>query len=187
VHEDLAPHPISPYGAGKLAGEGYCSAFWGAYRLPTISLRFSNIYGPFSYHKGSVIAKFLRQVLLGEALTVFGDGEQTRDFLYVGDLCRALAKALEVDLPFGQAIQLGSGGETSINQLVSLVRQVVGRDRLPPVNYAPPRPGEILRNFVATARAQQFLNFAALTDLEVGLEKTWEWFKENYEPNHASR
>ena len=138
VHEDMAPHPISPYGAGKLAGEGYCSAFWGSYGLKTISLRFSNVYGPFSYHKASVIAKFFRQVQLGEPLTVFGDGEQTRDFLYVGDLCQAIIRALEAPLPFGQAIQLGSGRETSINQLVGLLRQVVGETIFPPVRYAPP-------------------------------------------------
>jgi UDP-glucose 4-epimerase len=93
VHEDMAPHPISAYGAGKLAGEGYCSAFWGAYGLKTISLRFSNVYGPISYHKGSVIAKFFRQVQVGQPLTVFGDGEQTRDFLLVEDLCQAVVKA----------------------------------------------------------------------------------------------
>ncbi len=179
VHEDMAPHPISPYGAGKLAGEGYCSAFWGAYGLPTISLRFSNVYGPFSYHKGSVVAKFFRQVQLGEPLTVYGDGEQTRDFLYVEDLCHAIGRALEDDLPFGQAIQLGCGRETSINQLVAILRQVVGPNRLPPVQYVPPRAGEIFRNYVAIDRARQYLNFSPATGLETGLHKTWEWFKRN--------
>lgn len=178
VHEGMAPHPISPYGAGKLAGEGYCSAFWGAYALPTICLRFSNIYGPFSYHKGSVIAKFFRQVQLGEALTVFGDGNQTRDFLYVEDLCQAISKSLEADLPFGQAIQLGSGGETSINRLVDLLPQVVGQDRFPPVQYAPPRPGEIFRNFVSIDRARKYLNFSPQVSLPEGLEKTWTWFRQ---------
>jgi UDP-glucose 4-epimerase len=177
VHEDMVPHPISPYGAGKLAGEGYCSAFRGAYGLPTISLRFSNIYGPFSYHKGSVVAKFFRQVQRGKPLTVFGDGQQTRDFLYVGDLCQAIGRALEVDLPFGQAIQLGCGREISVNQLVGLLGRVVGQDRLPPVEYAPPRPGEIFRNFVAIDRARQYLDFSPVTPLEMGLQKTWEWFE----------
>ncbi|MFZ2089991.1 MAG: NAD-dependent epimerase/dehydratase family protein, partial [Desulfobaccales bacterium] len=78
VHEDMPPSPLSPYGAGKLAGEGYCSAFWGSYGLKTVPLRFSNIYGPFSYHKGSVIAQFFRQIMAQEELTIFGDGEQTR-------------------------------------------------------------------------------------------------------------
>lgn len=118
VHEDMPPHPISPYGAGKLAGEAYCSAFWGSYGLKTISLRFSNVYGLFSYYKSSVIAKFFRQVQVGEPIAVFGDGEQTRDFPYVGDLCQGIIKALEARLLFGQAIQLGSGRGTSINKML---------------------------------------------------------------------
>jgi UDP-glucose 4-epimerase len=86
VHEDMVPRPISPYGASKLAAEGYCAAFWGSYGLKTVSLRFTNVYGPYSYNKGSVIAKFFRRVLAGEELLIYGDGEQTRDFVMV-NLC----------------------------------------------------------------------------------------------------
>ncbi len=177
VHEDMAPHPISPYGASKLAGEGYCSAFHGAYGLPTVSLRFSNIYGPWSYHKGSVIAKFFRCIQQGTPLTVYGDGEQTRDFLFVEDLCRAIVTALDAPVPFGGPIQLGCGRETSINQLLAVMRQIVGDARFPAVEYAPSRPGEVLRNFVSIARAQKLLDFSPSSDLEGGLQKTWEWFQ----------
>jgi UDP-glucose 4-epimerase len=177
VHEGMAPHPISPYGAGKLAGEGYCSAFWGSFGLQTVALRFSNVYGPYSYHKASVIAKFFRQMQLGEPLTIFGDGEQTRDFLFVEDLCQAIFRALEAELPFGQAIQLGGGRETSINQLVHFLHRVVGTDRFPPVIYAPTRQGEVMRNYVSIVRAKEYLGFSPVTDLEIGLQKTWEWFK----------
>lgn len=179
VHEGMAPHPISPYGASKLAGEGYCSAFWGAYGLRTVSLRFSNIYGPFSYHKGSVIAKFLRGVQAGKPLTIYGDGRQTRDFLFVGDLCRGIAGALEAPVPFGQPIQLGSGRETSVNAMVNLMRQVVGNGAFPPVEFAPSRQGEVLRNFVSIARAEKYLGFSPPTDLLSGLQQTWDWFKGN--------
>ncbi|ABK17872.1 NAD-dependent epimerase/dehydratase family protein [Syntrophobacter fumaroxidans] len=177
VHEDMPPNPISPYGASKLAGEGYCSAFWGAYGLPTVSLRFSNIYGPFSYHKGSVIAKFFREVQAGKPLTIYGDGEQTRDFLFVGDLCQGIARALEAPLPFGGSIQLGSGRETTVNSMVALMREAVGGDWFPPVTYAPPRAGEVLRNYVSTARAEKYLDFSPATDLPSGLTETWKWFK----------
>uniref|UniRef100_A0A7C3V986 NAD-dependent epimerase/dehydratase family protein n=1 Tax=Desulfobacca acetoxidans TaxID=60893 RepID=A0A7C3V986_9BACT len=177
VHEDLPPRPLSPYGAGKLAGEGYCSAFWGSYGLKTVPLRFSNIYGPFSYHKGSVIAKFFRLVQARRELTIFGDGEQTRDFLFVDDLCRAIRTAMTADLPFGEPVQLGTGRETSINALVHLMRQVVGESRFPPVRYAPPRPGEVQRNFMNIARARKFLHFNPATDLATGLRKTWQWFQ----------
>lgn len=177
VHEEMVPRPLSPYGASKLAGEGYCSAFWGSYGLETISLRFSNGYGSYSYHKGSVIAKFFRQIQAGDELTIYGDGEQTRDFVYVGDLCQGIIAAMESELPYGGAIQLGSASETSINELVKLMRQVVGDERFPPVRYAPPRAGEVRRNFVSIARATRLLNFSPKTDLLSGLRQTWEWFQ----------
>lgn len=131
IHEEMAPRPISPYGASKLAAEGYCSAFWGSYGLKTVSLRFTNVYGPYSYHKGSVIAKFFRKILRSEEITIFGDGEQTRDFVYVGDLCEAIIATLVTELPFGQPIQLGTGEETSINGLVEILRQTVGGGQIP--------------------------------------------------------
>jgi UDP-glucose 4-epimerase len=177
VHEEMPPRPLSPYGAGKLAGEGYCSAFWGSYGLKTVPLRFSNIYGPFSYHKGSVIAKFFRRIQACQELTVYGDGEQTRDFLFVGDLCRAMLRAIQVELPFGEPIQLGTGRETKINALVELMRQVVGEQQFPPVNHAPERPGEVRRNFVSISKARKYLDFAPTTDLLTGLGKTWNWFQ----------
>ncbi|MCK5746387.1 MAG: NAD-dependent epimerase/dehydratase family protein, partial [Oricola sp.] len=86
VHEGLAPQPLSPYGASKLAAEGYCSAFSGSYGVKCASLRFSNIYGPRSYHKDSVVARFIKQILAGDELVIYGDGSQVRDYLYIGDL-----------------------------------------------------------------------------------------------------
>jgi UDP-glucose 4-epimerase len=177
VHEEMPPRPVSPYGAAKLAGEGYCSAFWGSYGLKTVPLRFSNIYGPFSYHKGSVIAKFFRQVRAGKTLTVYGDGKQTRDFLFVEDLCQAIMNAMTMELPFGEPIQLGTGQATSVNNLVQLMRQVVGNQQSAEIKYEPARPGEVLQNFMNISRARKFLNFAPTTDLLTGLSKTWEWYR----------
>jgi UDP-glucose 4-epimerase len=179
VHEEMPPRPLSPYGAGKLAGEGYCSAFWGSYGLKTVPLRFSNIYGPFSYHKGSVIAKFCRQVQARRELTIYGDGEQTRDFLFVEDLCRAISLAMTAQVPFGEPIQLGTGKETTINALVGHLRQVVGADQFPPLRQVPARPGEVQRNFMNISRAWKYLHFAPATDLAAGLRKTWQWFQES--------
>lgn len=176
VHEEMVPRPISPYGASKLAAEGYCSAFWGSYGLKTIALRFTNVYGPYSYHKGSVIATFFRRIQEGKELVIYGDGSQTRDFLYVADLSKAMVTALEVELPWGQAIQLGSGQECSINSLVALIRQVVGEANFPGVVYTPPRAGEVARSVVSIAKAQKLLNFFPKTQMISGLEKTWDWF-----------
>jgi UDP-glucose 4-epimerase len=178
VHEEMAPRPISPYGASKLAGEGYCSAFLGSYGLKTISLRFANIYGPFSYHKGSVIAQFFKQIKNGGELTIYGDGNQTRDFLYVEDLCEAIIKSSQVDLPFGEAIQLGCGEEITVNQMVSVMREVVGEKDFPLVRYAPPRDGEVARNFASIDKALKYLDFSPQTDLLTGLGLTWEWFNQ---------
>ncbi|MFP3869135.1 MAG: NAD-dependent epimerase/dehydratase family protein [Desulfobacteraceae bacterium] len=182
AHEDMVPHPISPYGASKLAAEGYCSAFWGSYGLKTVALRFSNVYGPYSYHKGSVIAIFCRNIRQGRELIIFGDGDQTRDFVYVEDLCQAILAAAQRDLPFGEAIQLGTGTEISINQLTDNIKAVVGPNHFPPVRYAPPRAGEVRRNYVSIARAQQYLGFAPQTKLEEGLRRTWAWFQQQSQP-----
>ncbi len=176
VHENMVPRPVSPYGASKLSGEGYCSAFWASYGLKTTSLRFSNAYGPFSYDKGSVIAKFFRLILAGEELIIYGDGEQTRDFIYVEDLCKAIITALDADLPYGQPIQLGTGVETSINELITLMREVVQDIPFPPVKFVPPKAGEVKRNYVSRERAQEYLNFTPRFDLRSGLQLTLEWF-----------
>src|SRR5271155_1852220 len=123
VHEGMVPRPVSPYGAGKLAGEAYCSAFFGSYGLNTIALRFSNVYGPFSYHKGSVIAQYFRDLLQGRPLIVYGDGSQTRDFVFVEDLVEAVLLAEQIDPP-GDVFQIASGRETSLNELIALIRQL---------------------------------------------------------------
>ena len=93
IHEELAPHPASPYGASKLAGEGYCSAYYRTFGVKTVALRFGNVYGPGSTHKSSVVAKFIRQAMQGETCEIYGDGSQTRDFIYIDDLIEAIFKA----------------------------------------------------------------------------------------------
>ena len=93
IHEEMVPHPVSPYGASKLAGEGYCSAYFRTYSVETVALRFGNVYGPGSGHKNSVVAKFIRHAMQGETLEIYGDGKQTRDFVYIDDLVNAMIAA----------------------------------------------------------------------------------------------
>lgn len=175
-HEALAPRPLSPYGASKLAGEGLCSAFAGSYGLATTALRFTNVYGPYSYHKGSVIAAFMRRVVDGHPLVVFGDGEQTRDFLYVDDLCRVVLAVLECPKT-GELYQLGTGVETSINDLVALLADVVS-DRPVTVEREPERSGEIRRAFSDIGKARRDLGYDPRTPLWDGLVCTRDWFFE---------
>lgn len=182
VHEDMVPSPIAPYGASKLAVEGLCSAWSASYGLQALSLRFANVYGPRSYHKGSVVAAFMKQVLAGEPLVVHGDGEQTRDFVYVGDLCDGILRGIAS----GQAgvLQLGSGVPLSVNALIAALRQVVAPRELR-VEYRPARGGEILRTWCDVSRARARLGFAPDTPLSEGLAATWQWFCEAREPSVA--
>jgi len=171
--EDKVPLPISPYGASKLAGEAYCLAYHGSWDVGTVILRFGNVYGPFSGHKGSVVAKFLRDVRNGGGVTVDGDGSQTRDFIYVGDLCRAIVRAFESSVS-GEVFQIATGTETSIAALARLVHDVAGRDL--GVSYGPSRQGDILRNYSIVNKAKTLLGWEPQTSLREGLKRTWAWF-----------
>ena len=172
--EEKPVAPLSPYGAGKAAGEAYCSAFQGAYGLEAVAVRFSNAYGPRSAHKGNVIPLFLKRMLAGQELVVYGDGAQTRDFVYVDDLAAGLVLASTVDGIGGEVFQLASGVETSLNNLVSLLAEVTGRE--PAVRNEPARPGEILRNYSLIDKAQERLGYVPETALDEGLRKTYDWF-----------
>jgi UDP-glucose 4-epimerase len=173
-HEGLAPRPLSPYGASKLAGEGLCSAFAGSYGLAATALRFTNVYGPFSYHKGSVVAAFMKRIMDGDPLIVYGDGTQTRDFLFVDDLCRAVIAVLE-RRPMGELYQLGTGIETSVAELVDRLVAIFP-DRAVEVRNEPARAGEIARSFSDISRARDALDYRPSVGLEDGLLTTRDWF-----------
>ena len=174
VHEGMVPRPISPYGASKLAGEAYCSANAGAYGLKTAALRFSNVYGPFSYHKGSVVAQFFRNLQQDEPIVIYGDGQQTRDFLYVTDLVDAILLADKSNLA-GEVFQIASGRETSIRDLVAAMQAMLP-DRKFDVRWEPARAGEIIRNYASIEKARRLLGYDPRTQLDDGLKKTWQWF-----------
>jgi UDP-glucose 4-epimerase len=177
ISESMAPSPLSPYGASKLAVEGYCSAFAGAYGLPCITLRFSNIYGPRSGHKKSVVAAFIKNLMRGEPLTVYGDGTQQRDYLYVGDLVRWIEIALNRDV--AGTYQLGSGSPTSLRELIAVLRVVASRDF--DVIYKPPRQAEVHDTWCDISKATRELGRGGGTSLKEGLRQTWEWFRANRE------
>lgn len=171
--EEKAPLPISPYGASKLAGEGYCLAYHGSWGLGTVVLRFANVYGPRSAHKDSVVAKFFKDILATARITVYSDGGQTRDFIFVEDLCRAILLALESDVA-GEVFQIATGVETSILELGALVQRVVGRDV--GVEHRPSRRGDIRRNYSAIDKVQRMLGWHPEMGLEDGLRRAWTWF-----------
>ncbi len=172
VHEGMVAHPLAPYGASKLAMEGYLSAFSGAYGLKGCAVRFSNIYGERSYHKGSVVAHFYKQILAGKPLTVFGDGSQARDFLYIGDLVEVIRRAMDSDAT--GVFQLGSGQPTTVNELLDVIRDVTGKD--PEVHYEDFRAGELHTTWCDITKARNKLGFNPETTLTDGMRATWEWF-----------
>lgn len=172
VHEQMAPQPTSPYGASKLMLEGYLSAYASSYGLTTTALRFSNIYGPRSFHKGSVVAHFYKQVLASEKLVVYGDGSQTRDYLYVRDLVEGIWTAVESQAQ--GAYQLGSGQGTTINELLDHMRAATGRDI--DVVYEDFRAGEVRDTWCNIDKARTGFGFDPRTPLAEGLRSTWEWF-----------
>jgi UDP-glucose 4-epimerase len=173
--EDKAPLPISPYGASKLAGEAYCLAYHGSWGLGTVVLRFGNVYGPFSGDKGSVVAKFFKDISAGGKIIVDGDGQQTRDFIYVGDLCRAILLALESDV-CGEVFQVATGTETTISQLAELVKLTSGSDTT--VTYGPARQADIRKNYSAIEKIRRTLGWEPNVDLKQGLQMTMKWFRE---------
>jgi UDP-glucose 4-epimerase len=177
-HEGKVPRPISPYGASKLALEAYLSAFSGAYGMHCLALRFSNVFGPRSYHKGSVVATFFRQILQGEALTIYGDGSQVRDYVHVRDIVQAIELALD-RRPAIDAIQLGSGQPTSLNALIEAIRKTVAPERLE-LRYADFRTGEVRDTTCLVDLAREHLGYRPQVSLEEGLAETWHWFKTQY-------
>jgi len=179
IHEEMAPHPVSPYGASKLAGEGYCSAYFRSYGVETVALRFGNVYGPGSGHKSSVVAKFIRQALEGQPLEIYGDGSQTRDFIYIDDLIDAVWRAATMPGVGGETFQIATNAETSVREMLDLLVPILERNGLnvPPVQYSERRLGDVMRNYSDTSKAKIMLGWGAKMLLKVGLSKTVKYFK----------
>ena len=171
--EDKAPLPISPYGASKLAGEGYCLAYHGSWGLGTVALRFANLYGPYSAHKNSVVAKFIKDIQNTGTITIDGDGLQTRDFIYVGDLCEAVVLALGSDIG-GEVFQIATGIETSIRALADQIEACMDVDLA--VQYGSTRQGDIRKNYSRVDKAKEQLGWEPQIALDEGLALTLAWF-----------
>ncbi|PYP36144.1 MAG: UDP-glucose 4-epimerase [Gemmatimonadetes bacterium] len=175
--------PASPYGTAKLASEYYLATFSQLYGLETVALRYSNVYGPRQNPHGEagVVAIFAHRVLAGQPLTVFGDGGQTRDMVFVQDVVEANLAASHVALPSadgvdGRAFNIGTGIETSVNDLAATLVTIGGR-RVE-IRHAAERPGELRRNALAVDKAAQGLGWRALVPVGDGLRRTLQSFRE---------
>jgi UDP-glucose 4-epimerase len=178
VDEQSLPKPISPYGASKLAGEGYAHAFAKTYDIRTTAIRFGNVYGPWCDRKRGVLNVFFESLHDGRPLVIYGDGTSSRDYVNVEDIAQALQLALEAaHLPGGSVLHAASGVETSITELAELCRNAAGRPDHP-IEYRPARPGEVGRNFASYELARELLGYGPTVKREDGIPRLWEWFQQ---------
>jgi UDP-glucose 4-epimerase len=177
IREDHAIEPDSPYGCTKLCEEKECLAYAKLYGIEAVCLRYFNVYGPnqrFDAY-GNVIPIFAFKMLRGETLTIFGDGEQTRDFINVGDVVQANIKAAHA-VGVSGAFNLGSGDRITINTLVDLLRKASGIE--PGVVHGPPRPGDVRHSLADISAARRAFGFEPAVSLGEGLKEYMDWARE---------
>jgi UDP-glucose 4-epimerase len=184
--EDQAKDPESPYGVAKLSIEFYLAYYSRVHALDAVVLRYSNVYGPRQNPEGEagVVSVFCQRLLQSRPLTVFGTGEQTRDYVFVADVAAANVLAAKASLPAARrlddrAFNIGTAVPTSVLQLASSLQRAAGS--AVPVELAPPRPGEQQRSFVAIGKAARLLGWAPAVCLDRGLAQTYQWFRQRHE------
>jgi nucleoside-diphosphate-sugar epimerase len=179
--EDMVLIPTSsPYAASKRIGEIYCQLFSHLYGLKTVSLRYFNVYGPrqdsASQYAG-VIPKFISALLSDNSPTIYGDGEQTRDFIYVSDCTAATLEACRRSGLSGDVLNIGTGQRTSVSDLCSYLQKILGKE-IPP-RFGPPQPGDIRHDYATIEKANRLLSYQPTWDIYQGLRETASWYTRN--------
>jgi nucleoside-diphosphate-sugar epimerase len=179
--EEHVAHPLGPYAGAKLAGEGYCHAFYATYGLETVVLRYFNVFGPRQDPKSqyaAVVPRFIAAALAGEPPTIYGDGSQTRDFVYVANIVQAnmLATRAPAARVAGQVFNIGSGKSVSVNELWERIRSLTGVPVLP--KHEAPRAGEVKTSLASTVKARDLVGFQAAVDFDEGLRRTIAYYQE---------
>ncbi len=178
--EDMLPNPISPYAVAKLAGEHYMSAFTRVYGLETVTLRYFNVFGPFqdpTSHYSGVLAIFCRKMLAGEQPTIYGDGEQSRDFTYIENVVAAnlLAADAPAEKVSGKMMNLATGAAITLNQAFEILCGLTGYKGKQA--YAEHRSGDIRRSLADISRARELLGYVPRVNFREGIGRTVEWYK----------
>lgn len=179
--ETMVSQPISPYGVSKMAAERYCQVFHIAYGFEAVALRYFNVFGPGQDPSGgyaAVIPKFATAMLSGQQPTIYGDGEQTRDFTYIGNVIHGnlLAAEAPAEKVAGEVFNLAAGGQTSLNELVEMMQEFTGFDQ--PAKHDPPRTGDIRHSRADISKAQQRMGYEPVFTMLEGLRKTVDWYRE---------
>lgn len=178
--ETMFPQPISPYGVAKLAAEKYCQVFHEVYGLETVALRYFNVFGPRQDPQSmyaAVIPRFITSLLCGEPPTIFGNGEQTRDFTYVGNVIHGnlLAAEAPAERVAGHVFNMAAGGQTSLNDLVDVLQEVTGSNIR--ARYEPARPGDILHSRADIGKARERMGYEPQTSFLEGISRTVDWYR----------
>jgi UDP-glucose 4-epimerase len=174
MREDAVPQPVSPYGVSKLAAEQLCYLYFANFGVPTVSLRYFTVYGP-RQRPDMAFHKFLRAAILGEPITVYGDGEQTRDFTFVSDAVQANVAAAAHGVP-GRVYNIGGGSRVSLNDVLDMIGRVAGKRPL--ITVDPAQKGDMRHTFAETWLARMDLGFEPKVGLEQGLAAEYQWLKE---------
>lgn len=187
--EDMLPNPISPYAVQKLAGELYMSSFQRVYGLETVSLRYFNIFGPWqdpSSQYSGVLARFISAMLAGETCTIYGDGEQSRDFTYIDNAVSAnlLACSAPAERVSGKTFNVATGTRYSLNQTFEMLASIMGYSKSP--RYAEPRSGDVKHSLADISQARQAMGYDPKIGFETGLRRTVSWYSECLTSKKAS-
>jgi len=188
-HEEMTPSPISPYAVAKLAGEHYMRSFWRVYGLETVVLRYFNVFGPYqdpASHYSGVMAVFCRKLLAGEQPTIYGDGDQSRDFTYIDNVVHAnlLAAAAPAEKVAGRVMNAATGSRITLNETFKLLCGLTGYRGAPA--YAAPRAGDIRDSLADIRLAGELMGYAPQVNFEEGLRRTVAWYRQTEEIHRVS-
>jgi UDP-glucose 4-epimerase len=178
--ETMAPNPLSPYALQKWVGEHYCKLYYDLYGLETVSLRYFNVFGPSQdpdSQYSAVIPKFIRAMLANEPVTVYGDGEQSRDFTYVDNVVEANLLAMRANGAVGKVFNIGCGEQITLNRLIRVLEKILSTRAI--VNYTDPKVGDVRHSVADVGLARRVLGYQHNISFEMGLRKTVEWMKRN--------
>jgi len=180
VTEDQLPSPISPYGVTKLAAEHLCHLYYYNYQVPVVSLRYFTVYGP-GQRPDMAFHRFIRALLTGDEIEIYGDGEQTRDFTYIKDIVKANLSALSTSGITGKVFNLGGGHRTTIKEVIKLLEPITGKKAR--LNFYSPQKGDPRDTMADTSRAQNYLSYSPGFNLEEGLSRQVTYMEELLQRN----
>jgi UDP-glucose 4-epimerase len=178
--ETMTPMPLSPYAAAKLVGEYYCSVFYEVFGLETISLRYFNVFGPHqdpASQYAAAIPAFVTAILKDEPPTIYGDGEQSRDFTYIDNVVEANLLAARAEHTAGEIINIACGEAITVNEIIALINELVGKNIKP--TYTDPRPGDVKHSLADITMAQKLIDYKTKVPFKQGLQLAINWYRDN--------